>query len=258
MQEPGSTPVPSRVVSATAAEACARVAGEIHGLLAASARAGEPTVLGLATGGTMVGVYSALVERLAGEPVDLSRVTTFNLDEYLGLAEGDPRSFRSFMAEHLFGPAGFAPERCHFPDAALAAEQSGLAGEAYQALIARHGGLDMQLLGIGRNGHVAFNEPGTPEAASTRVVPLHEHTRADAAPSFGGLEHVPTHAITMGLLEIRAARRLRLLAFGEAKAAAIHAALVAPVDPACPASLLRNHADLEVLLDGAAASALGA
>jgi glucosamine-6-phosphate deaminase len=256
-EHPPAAP-PAPIVVAAPEEACGRVAEEIHALLAEGARAGRPVTLGLATGGTMVGVYAALVARLGAEPVGLSRVTTFNLDEYLGLPAEHPLSFRSFMTEHLFGPAGFAPERCHFPDAELAAQQPGLAGEAYQALIARHGGIDLQLLGIGRNGHVAFNEPGTPSAAVTRVVPLHEHTREDAAAAFGGLEQVPTHAITMGLLELRAARRLRLLAFGAGKAAAVRAMLSGPASAACPASLLRDHADLQVLTDGAAASALDA
>jgi len=228
------------------------LAGELHGLLAGRAAEGRPLVLGLATGNTMVKLYAELVGLLRDEPVDLSRLSTFNLDEYLGLEAGDPRSFQSFMVEHLFGPLDLDPGRCHFPDAQLAVRDPKAACRAYSRLIQEAGEIDLQLLGLGRNGHVAFNEPGSPVDGMTRVVPLHPFTRQDAAPNFGSLDEVPERAITMGLAEIQAARRLRLLAFGKSKAGALAGALGAEPDIQRPLSSLLRHPDLKIWADAGA------
>ncbi len=233
-------------------QAHGQLAGELHGLLAERAAEGRPLVLGLATGNTMVELYAELVQLLRDEPVDLSQLSTFNLDEYLDLEAGDPRSFQSFMVEHLFEPLDLDPGRCHFPDAQLALRDPKAACRAYSGLIQEAGGIDLQLLGLGRNGHVAFNEPGSPVDGMTRVVPLHPFTRQDAAPNFGSLEAVPERAITMGLAEIRAARRLRLLAFGKPKAEALASALGAKPDPQRPLSSLLLHPDLMIWADASA------
>lgn len=240
---------PILLSSVAAAQA---VASEIHGLLCERNRQGLPTVLGLATGRTMIAVYDALIALLVREPRDLSRLVTFNLDEYLGLEAGDSRSFRAFMQAALFGPLAIPSERTHFPDAQLAQRHPELAGEAYTTLIAGHGGIDLQLLGIGRNGHIAFNEPGSLPHQATRVVDLEARTREDAAAEFGGLDRVPQRAITLGLLEILGARRLRLLAFGSSKAPALQRMFAGPKDSRCPASFLVDHPDLRVYADGEA------
>lgn len=134
-------------------------------------------VLGLATGGTMEPVYARLVQMLLQSPVDLSRLTTFNLDEYIGLAASHPQSYRYFMAQHLFDKLSLAQERVHLPDG-MAEDSEGACG-AYSAAIQALGGLDMQLLGIGSNGHIGFNEPYTPFSSRTHVIELSEQTRLD-------------------------------------------------------------------------------
>lgn len=230
-------------------QANGELAGELHGLLADRAAEGQPLVLGLATGNTMVKLYAELVQLLRDKPVDLSQLSTFNLDEYLGLEAGDSRCFQSFMVEHLSGPLDLDPGRCHFPDAQLAVRDPKAACQAYSRLIQEAGGIDLQLLGLGRNGHVAFNEPGSPVDGMTRVVSLHPSTRQDAALNFGSIDEVPERAITMGLAEIRAARRLRLLAFGKSKAEALAGALGAGPDAQRPLSSLLHHPDLKIWAD---------
>ncbi|MEM1451944.1 MAG: glucosamine-6-phosphate deaminase [Planctomycetota bacterium] len=243
----------SKAVHDTAAAAVGAVAGEIAELV----RERRNAVLGLATGGTMVELYAELVRLHRAEGLDLSGVTTFNLDEYMGLAEGDERTFRSFMRASLFEPAGLDVARCHFPDPQGAARDPLAASRAYEDAIAAAGGIDLQLLGLGRNGHVAFNEPGSLPASRTRVVELDETTRADASSTFGSLDAVPTHAITVGLATIMEARRLRVLAFGERKAEAVARTIDGVASPDVPSTALRGHPDLHLVLDPPAASLLG-
>jgi len=233
------------------AAAEAAVASEVADLVAARPEA----VLGLATGGTMVGVYRALVACAERRGVDFGGVRTFNLDEYLG--DVPPAlTFRGFMREHLFGPLGIEDARTGFPDVARAAADPLGASRAFEDRIAAAGGIDLQLLGIGGNGHIAFNEPGSPRASRTRVVDLAPRTRADAASTFGGLERVPTRAITMGVSSIMEARALRILALGEGKAEVVARAVGDPVGPACPVTFAREHDDAALHVDAAAASAL--
>ena len=211
-------------------------------------------VLGLATGGTMVEVYRALVAEVSRRSLDLSGVRTFNLDEYLGLGASDPNSFRHFMALHLFGPLGLAEEQTHFPDEQRARTDALGASRAYEEAIEAAGGIDLQLLGIGRNGHIAFNEPGSSPVSRTRVIELHPVTRSDAAGAFGGAESTPARAITMGMGTILEARRLRVLAFGSAKEEAVHQMLAGEENPEVPCTFLRlRHADMAVHLDADAA-----
>lgn len=214
------------------------------------------TVLGVATGSTMTGVYRALVRRARERGLDVSRLTAFALDEYLGLPPGDPRLFRSVLEAHLVGDLGLDPSQLRTPDPERALDDPAGAAAAYEAALLDAGGVDLQLLGIGRNGHVAFNEPGSPPDSLTRTVELDGVTRDDAASSFGGLAATPRRAITVGVATILRARRLRLLAFGGAKAAILARALTGPVSPEVPASLLRGHPDLALHLDAEAAAAL--
>lgn len=202
----------------------------------------------------MEGVYRAFV-REAGN-LDLSRAATFNLDEYLGLAPGDPRTFRAYMTEHLFDHLGFTPERCHVPDPELARADLQAYCEGYERAIQEAGGLELQLLGLGRNGHIAFNEPGASRDSRTRRVELNEVTREDAVGTFGSVDDVPRAAITMGVATILEAKRIRVLAFGAGKAEVLRRALTDPVGPELPATYLRGHQGLEFWVDEAAATGL--
>lgn len=235
-----------------ASDACQELALEMHGLLARAAADQRPVVLGLATGNTMVGLYAALVDLLRGDPVNLAGLTTFNLDEFLGLAPDHERSFQRFMNENLFGPLDLDLARCHFPDGAWAQKDPEAACAAYSQQIQGAGVMDMQLLGIGRNGHMGFNEPGSPANCWTRVVSLHALTRSDAAGEFGSLAAVPETAITMGMADIARAERLRLLAFGSSKAKPLAAALASEPNPEHPLSFLLQHPDFKIWADGAA------
>ncbi len=234
---------PALEIRATA-EAAEEAAAE---RIAATVRARPQAVLGLATGRTMIGVYRALLASGA----DLTQATTFNLDEYCGLSADHPGSFRAFMAQNLFGPARMRAERTHFPGTDAAA------GEAYERAIAAAGGIDLQILGIGTNGHIGFNEPGSPVSSRTRAVTLSPATRAANAPQFAEGE-VPERAVTMGIATILDARAILVVATGAAKAPALAAALEGPVSPDCPASFLARHPDVTVIADSAAASGLAA
>jgi glucosamine-6-phosphate deaminase len=244
--------VPRTTVVPDAATAERAVANEVCELVAEKPDA----VLGLATGSTMVGVYAELVRRHDAGGLDLSRVTTFNLDEYLGLPSGSPQAYRAFMEEHLFGRTSMDPARAHVPDAVLArADMEGYCA-GWERAIEDAGGLDLQLLGLGRNGHIAFNEPGSSQTSRTRQVELCSVTREDAAPTFGGVDRVPRAAITMGVATILAARRLRVLVFGTGKSTMLRRVLTDPVGPDVPGTYLRGHGDVEFWVDVAAAEGL--
>ncbi|MAE28622.1 MAG: glucosamine-6-phosphate deaminase [Planctomycetota bacterium] len=218
-----------------------------------------PLNLGLATGNTMRGVYAELVRMAQGThpmqsgklPVDA--MGCFLLDEYLGLPVGSEHSFRAWLERALLRPLGLGLDRLRGP--ALEGDRERAARE-YELLIADQGGIDLCLLGIGSNGHVAFNEPGSHPDSCARVVELHPTTRAAAAPAFGSLDAVPINALTLGLANLRACRELRLLALGEGKAEAVRRLLVNGVDAGLPASLLRDHPGLVVILDRGAAALL--
>lgn len=212
-------------------------------------------VLGLATGATMEGVYESLVARCRAGTLSLRQATTFNLDEYLGLAPGDPASYRATMERQFFGRTDLARERTHLPRGDAADPDAEAA--RYEAAIHAAGGIDLQLLGVGRNGHVGFNEPGADPLSRTRVVRLSQTTRADNRTFFATGRPVPERAITLGIATILEARSLLLLATGATKSATLARALSEPKSPDCPASLLRDHRDLTILVDRAAASAIG-
>ncbi|HEX9792732.1 MAG TPA: glucosamine-6-phosphate deaminase [Planctomycetota bacterium] len=231
------------------ATAAAAVVDEIVAVLMACRAQHRRPVLALPTGGTPVAIYGELLRRQS-EGLELQDLVSFNLDEFLDLPDGHPGSYRAWMRGHFHGPAGIAPAAAHFPDAATAPAD-------YEAAIARAGGLDMAVLGIGGNGHVAFNEPGSAPDSRTREVRIEESSRRANAGLFASLEEVPARARTMGIATLLDARALRMVAFGAAKAEIVRRALEEPPTPEVPASLLRGHRDFRCFLDAAAASRLG-
>jgi len=230
------------------------VATAVADLVVELVRASPHAVLGLPTGSTPLPLYRELVGRAGRGEVSFSDVTVFLLDEYVSLADGHPRSFLATIRREFTDAAGFGPDQVHGPNPRGDLER---AAASYDDAIREAGGVDLQLLGIGRNGHIGFNEPGTPFEATTRVADLSSVTRADAAEPFG-TDDVPTRAITQGPATIMSARRAVLMATGTTKAAAVAAMLDGPIDPACPASLLRRHRRATAYVDAAAASALEA
>jgi len=211
-------------------------------------------VLGLATGSTPLAVYRHLAERVRGDGIDVSRVRGFALDEYVGLPAGHPESYRRVIEREVVEPLGLTPANIRVPRGELDGIET--AGEEYEAAIREAGGVDLQILGIGRTGHIGFNEPGSSLASSTRVKTLAEETRADNARFFDSPDEVPMHCITQGIGTILRARHLVLLAFGEAKAAAVAAAVEGPVSTSAPGSAVQLHPHVTVVVDEAAAASL--
>lgn len=222
-------------------------------LIATLVAAKPDAVLGLATGSTPLPVWHELAARRdAG--LDLGRVRGFALDEYIGLPDGHPESYRAVITREVVEPLGLDPARVRVPgDDGLPTEG---AGERYEADIAAAGGVDLQVLGIGRTGHIGFNEPGSSLASRTRVKTLTQPTRVDNARFFGSLDDVPRHCLTQGLGTILDARHLVLLAFGEAKAAAVAGAVEGPVSASLPGSAIQLHPLVTVIVDEAAAAQL--
>lgn len=238
------------VIVPSAGEAGALAADSILRLIAAKPDA----VLGLATGSTPLTVYRALAAGIAERGVDVSRVRGFALDEYVGLPPGHPESYRSVITREVVEPLGLDPARVQVPNGDVATIQH--AGADYEAAIVDAGGVDVQLLGVGTDGHLGFNEPSSSFASLTRVKTLTEQTRRDNARFFDSPEEVPVHCVTQGLGTILRARHLILLAFGEGKAAAIAGAVEGPVTASNPASAIQLHPRASVIVDEAAASAL--
>ena len=237
-------------------DASAAVARAIAGCIRAKAAIGERCVLGLATGSTPTSVYEELVRMHRDEGLSFANVVTFNLDEYWPMAPNELQSYRRFMDEHLFSHVDVDPANVHLPSGTVAADEVQAHCESYERMIAAAGGIDIQLLGIGRTGHVGFNEPGSSRASRTRLITLDRVTRKDAASDFFGEEHVPLRALTMGIATILEARRIVLLAFGEGKADVVSRLVEGPVTDAVPATFLQGHPCAEVHLDQAAAGAL--
>lgn len=212
-------------------------------------------VLALPTGETPLGLYRELVRLHQEGLLDFAGVTAFNLDEYLGLPPGHPASFRAYMERNFWGHVNLRPEARHIPNSLP--EDAEAECRRYEARIQEAGGLDLAVLGLGKNGHIAFNEPGTPWESRTHVAELSEETRREEASRFGGLAHVPKRAITMGIRTLMNAREILLLVSGEEKAPVLARALEGPVTPAVPASVLQLHPNLRVMVDRAAARGLG-
>jgi glucosamine-6-phosphate deaminase len=221
----------------------------------ATVRRKAAAVLGLATGSTPLPTYRELIRRHeAGAGPSYTAVTCFNLDEYVGLPAGHEQSYRATIARELTDGLGISAERVNGPDPSL----DGLptAGERYEAQIEAAGGVDVQLLGIGADGHLAFNEPGSSLASRTRIKTLTDRTRKDNARFFDSPDQVPVHVLTQGLGTILRARHLLLIATDEGKADAVEAAVEGPVSASCPASVLQLHPHATLLLDPAAAGRL--
>jgi glucosamine-6-phosphate deaminase len=232
---------------AVAEVAAARIAGALQ--------ASPALTLGLAAGRTPLRLYAALAHRYALGEIDFRSVSTFTLDEFVGLGPADSNGFGAFIRRHLLDLVNVDPARAHFPDGRapdLAAEC-----ERYEAAIAAAGGIDLQLLGIGRNGHIGFNEPGDTLSARTHRVALRDETRREHAAAFGGdVSRVPTHALSMGMATILRANAILLLATGAEKAAVVARAMRGPVTTQLPASFLQTHRNVEVFVDRLAAGAL--
>ncbi len=211
-------------------------------------------VLGLATGSTPLGLYRELIRMHQQEKLDFSRVTTFNLDEYVGLPGDHPASYRYFMQQNFFDGINIRPDRVHIPDGM--AEDVPAHCEAYERAIAAAGGIDLQVLGVGSDGHLGFNEPTSSLASRTRIKTLTDETRRDNARFFSRPDDVPHHCITMGMGTILESRVCLLLAFGVGKAQAVASSVEGPVSAMVPASALQLHRHVHVLLDEGAASQL--
>lgn len=211
-------------------------------------------VLGLATGSTPLPVYDELAARHERDGLDFSRASGFALDEYVGLPPGHPESYREVVRREFTNRVNIRPENVHGPDGAAADVPA--ACRAYEEAIVAAGGVDLQILGVGTDGHIAFNEPGSSFASRTRIKSLLEQTRRDNARFFSSLADVPHHVLTQGLGTIMDARHVILLATGARKAQAVRDFMEGPVAAICPASILQFHPHATVLLDEAAASAL--
>ena len=238
-----------QLIVTDAQQAAVRAAGLYVDLL----RRKPDAVLGLATGSTPLGLYARLAALYRAGELSFRRATSFNLDEYVGLPATHDQSYRYFMEHNLFSHVDLPAERTHVPSG-LDVSDAALAG--YDAAIEAAGGIDLQLLGLGGNGHIGFNEPGTPFGLGTHVVELTARTRQDNARFFASLDEVPTHAATMGVKTVMHARAILLLAFGSAKAEAVRAALTGPVTEDVPASVLQLHPDVTVFCDEEAAKLL--
>ncbi len=238
-----------QLIVTDAQQAAVRAAGLYVDLL----RRKPDAVLGLATGSTPLGLYARLAALYRAGELSFRRATSFNLDEYVGLPATHSQSYRYFMEHNLFSHVDLPAARTHVPSG-LDVSDAALAG--YDAAIEAAGGIDLQLLGLGGNGHIGFNEPGTPFGLGTHVVELTARTRQDNARFFASLDEVPTHAATMGVKTVMHARAILLLAFGSAKAEAVRAALIGPVTEEVPASVLQLHPDVTVFCDEEAAKLL--
>lgn len=236
--------------------ACTEVAKEIARLVNERANEGKQAVLGLATGSTPVGLYRELIRMHQEEGLSFANVVTFNLDEYYGLNGDHPESYRKFMDDQLFSHIDIDPDNTHVPDGMVSRDDVFDYCRGYEEAIQAAGGIDIQLLGIGRTGHVGFNEPGSGPESLTRLVTLDSLTRRDAARDFLGEGNVPRHAITMGVGTILSARKVYLLAWGEGKASIIAKTVEGETTDNIPATFLQAHADCTICLDSAAAGQL--
>lgn len=237
-------------------QAASWIAETIATLITEKKQKGEFAVIGLATGSTPTNVYKELVKRHKTEGLSFKNVITFNLDEYYPMEPYKLQSYVRFMNEHLFNHIDIDPKNIHIPDGTIANEDITAFCTNYEAQIEKVGGIDIQLLGIGRNGHIGFNEPGSDRNSKTRLITLEHSTIADAASDFYGEDDVPRRAVTMGISTILKARKIILMALGEGKSKIIREAVEGPITNHVPASFLQKHPNTIVLLDKASANDL--
>jgi glucosamine-6-phosphate deaminase len=232
------------------------LADRVVDVIARTTAASGRCVLGLATGSTPLGIYRELIRRHQAGEVDFARVVTFNLDEYYPMAPDSPHSYRRYMSENLFAHVNIRPEHVHMPDGNVPRERLAEHCAAYEHAIAEAGGIDLQLLGIGKSGHIGFNEPGSSQDSRSGLVTLDTVTRKDAAADFFGEDNVPREAITMGVATILGAREIALIATGEHKADIVARAVEGEVSPDVAATFLQRHGNVTTYLDLAAAAEL--
>lgn len=233
-----------------------KVAQEIAALIRKKQASNKSCVLGLATGSSPIRVYEELVRMHIEEGLSFSNVVTFNLDEYLPMEKDNRQSYWYFMHDHLFNHIDIPSKNIHIPDGTIAGENVIEYCLAYEKTIKNFGGLDFQLLGIGRTGHIGFNEPGSHYNSGTRVITLDHITRVDAAPSFLGIENVPRKAITMGIATVQSAKRIVLLGWGQNKADIIKKTVEGGISSHVPATYLQQHKNCTFVLDDGAGSEL--
>jgi len=243
-------------IYALAADASRAVAKQLEKIIREKQSENKLCVLGLATGSTPVTVYAELIRMHQSEGLSFRNVVTFNLDEYYPMHPDSIQSYQKFMKEYLFDYIDILPENIHIPDGTIPRENLGSWCQLYEDKIDSCGGIDLQILGIGRTGHIGFNEPGSPINSITRLVTLDHLTRMDAATDFFGEENVPLKAITMGVGTILKAKRIILMAWGEGKASIIQKAVEGPVTDSVPTTYLQQHPMVEVILDDAASAEL--
>ncbi len=239
-----------------AADASTAVAMQIERVIREKQSQKKLCVLGLATGSTPVTVYEELIRMHKSEGLSFSNVITFNLDEYYPMHPNSLQSYHRFMKEYLFDHIDILPENIHIPDGKVSKENISAYCQSYEDKINSYGGIDLQILGIGRTGHIGFNEPGSPINSITRMVTLDHLTRMDAATDFFGEENVPLKAITMGVGTILKAKRIILMAWGEGKASIIQKAVEGEVSDSIPTTYLQHHPSVQVILDDAASAEL--
>ena len=237
-------------------EAAHQVAQAIAQTIREHAAQKKPLVLGLATGHTPIGIYRELIRLHQTEGLDLSGCITFNLDEYYPMEPDSLQSYHRWMRENFFDHVNIPAQNIHIPDGRLLSERVDAFCEDYEQAIQDAGGIDIQILGVGRTGHIGFNEPGSDLDSRTRIITLDRVTRLDAASDFFGEENVPRQALTMGVGTILEARRIFMLAFGEHKAPIVREAIEGPITPTVAASFLQKHPNAAIYLDSAAAAHL--
>ena len=224
-------------------------------IVVSAVKSNPSLTLGLATGSTTLGMYVEIIRVYREESLDFSHVATFNLDEYLGIAPDHPQSFHLFMRENFFRYINIPPAKTHIPDGMIKGNYEEYCS-SYEQKIRVAGGIDLQILGIGRNGHIGFNEPASSLASRTRLKVLSRETIEDNRKSFTPGEKIPECAITMGIGTILDARRIVILATGEAKADAVAQAIEGPISASVTASFLQLHPDVTFIIDEKAASKL--
>ncbi|MGL5112276.1 MAG: glucosamine-6-phosphate deaminase, partial [Flavobacterium sp.] len=237
-------------------EASKIVADEIATLIRSKQETNENCILGLATGSSPIKVYEELVRLHKEEGLSFKNVITFNLDEYYPMNKESKQSYHYFMHQHLFNHIDIHPDNVHVPDGTVAIEELNQYCIDYEMTIKKAGGLDFQLLGIGRTGHVGFNEPGSHINSGTRIITLDHITRVDASSDFNGINNVPKRAVTMGVSTIMRSKRIVLLAWGQNKAEIIKRTIQGDISSEIPATFLQNHPNATFVLDQSAASSL--
>jgi len=247
--------IPVEIFS-TKHEAITKLAAETATLIRNNDAAGKHTVLGLATGGTPLDYYKELIRLHQEEGLSFQHVISFNLDEYAGLDRDHPESYWHFMHQNLFNHIDIKAENIHLPSGIVSDEEIPAHCAQYEQDIKDAGGIDLQILGIGRTGHIGFNEPGSPKDSVTRAIELDPITREDAAAAFDGIENVPTAAITMGCGTILAAKRIALMAWGAGKAPIVNEAVTGTVNDIVSASYLQEHHNTTFYIDQEAAAEL--